>query len=77
MPGVHRYIRLAFSYGVGAREGIADPTAWLNALPEAVRKLGLRAYAAICGFLACQMALIMYFNLTNVVPLTCNYFVNG
>ncbi len=43
---VHRYIRLAFSYGVGAHEDIADPTvAGFNALARQVETE--RAYAAI------------------------------
>jgi probable DNA metabolism protein len=74
---VHRYIRLAFSYGVGALEDIADPTvAEFNALARQVEteREHTRQFVRFSRMSDGSFMSVFQPN-ANVVPLTCNYFV--
>ena len=74
---VHRYIRLAFLYGVGALEDIADPTvAEFNALARQVEseREHTRQFVRFSRMSDGSFMSVFQPN-ANVVPLTCNYFV--
>ena len=74
---VHRYIRLAFLYGIGALEDIADPTvAEFNALARQVEteREHTRQFVRFSRMSDGSFMSVFHPN-ANVVPLTCNYFV--